>query len=68
MDEMSQFALEVARRILKVDAESPDSASNSRLVTDLAELVRQSMCGEKLLAESSYWLRTHGAVGMPVHY
>ena len=48
-----QIAIEAARRILNgCSPESPGRA-DSRLLMDLAEMIRQRMTGEKVLVESS---------------
>jgi hypothetical protein len=50
-----QLALEAARRILYAGNRENRPAVNSRLLADLAEMIRQRLAGEKLLEESSHW-------------
>jgi len=47
--------MEAARRILNAGSTETLPASNSQLLMDLAEMIRQRMTGEKLLEENSRW-------------
>ena len=56
MDELrEQLTLEAARRILNGGSMKTPTVTNSRLLMDLAEMIRQRMTGEKLLEENSRW-------------
>ena len=55
MDELRELALEAARRILNARRTETPTATNSPLLMDLAEMIRQRMTGEKLLEENSRW-------------
>jgi hypothetical protein len=48
-----QIAIEAARRILNGCSREGPAGADSRLLMDLAEMIRQRMTGEKLLVESS---------------
>jgi hypothetical protein len=51
MQENEEVAIAVARRILNTGNSETGSAGCPQLLTDLAEMVRQCMRGEKLLGE-----------------
>ena len=55
MDEPREFAFEAAKRILNTGNTETAPATNSRLLMDLAEMIRQRMTGENLLEENSRW-------------
>jgi hypothetical protein len=55
MDQSRECALEAARRILNAGRTETPPATNSQLLLDLAEMIRQRMDGEKLLEENSRW-------------
>jgi len=55
MDQSRECALEAARRILNAGRTERPPATNSQLLLDLAEMIRQRMAGEKLLEENSRW-------------
>jgi hypothetical protein len=55
MDEPKKLALEAARRILNAGRTETPPVTNSQLLMDLAEMIRQRMAGEKLLEENSRW-------------
>ena len=65
MDESRECALEAARRILNAGSMEEPPATNSQLLLDLAEMIRQRMAGEKLLEENSRWF-LFPACGMPL--
>ena len=48
-----QIAIEAARRILNGCNRESSGRTRSRLLMDLAEMIRQRMTGEKVLVESS---------------
>ncbi|HKX00482.1 MAG TPA: hypothetical protein VJN43_22275 [Bryobacteraceae bacterium] len=69
MDEISQIAVEVARRILRAEGADVDSPSCDRVLADLAEMIRQNICGEKLLEENTRWMHASGnTLYLPTHY
>ena len=55
MDEPREFAFEAARSILNNGNTETGPATNSQLLTDLAEMIRRRMTGENLLEENSRW-------------
>jgi hypothetical protein len=55
MDEPREFAFEAAKRILNTGNAETSPAAGSRLLMDLAEMIRQRMTGENLLEENSRW-------------
>jgi hypothetical protein len=65
MDESRECALEAARRILNAGRTETPPTTNSQLLLDLAEMIRQRMAGEKLLEENSRWF-LFPACGMPL--
>jgi hypothetical protein len=57
--------MEAARRILNAGSTVAPPATNSQVLMDLAEMIRQRMAGEKLLEENARWF-LFPACGMPL--
>jgi hypothetical protein len=55
MNEQQELALQAARRLLNADRAETRLTLNSQVLTDLAEMIRQRMIGEKMLEENSRW-------------